>query len=221
MVFKSVALALVLVALVLPTLAAAQNLVINGGFTSDLSAWTLETSSSIEDSWSVLDAQALSSSGSMAVTSSDPTNNPSFSLTAARQCVPITASVSYLLGVDILVPAGQSRSGEAIGGVSFYTSADCGSGQLGGTSLTSTTTGVWEPLSTHVTAPAGARSAYVYLDILKNEGGGTLQSLFDDVVFSAASSSRGCTPDATHLCLLSDRFRVSVDWTDYNTGITA
>ncbi len=35
------------------------------------------------------------------------------------------------------------------------------------------------------------------------------------------ASSSGCTADATHLCLTGGRFQVSVQWTDYNTNVTA
>ncbi|HKI85464.1 MAG TPA: hypothetical protein VKA53_01840, partial [Thermoanaerobaculia bacterium] len=31
----------------------------------------------------------------------------------------------------------------------------------------------------------------------------------------------GCTPDSTHLCLDGNRFQVSVNWTNYNTGVSA
>ncbi|HKI85197.1 MAG TPA: delta-60 repeat domain-containing protein [Thermoanaerobaculia bacterium] len=38
---------------------------------------------------------------------------------------------------------------------------------------------------------------------------------------ATSAPASACASDATHLCLLGDRFRVSVEWTDYNTDITA
>ena len=37
----------------------------------------------------------------------------------------------------------------------------------------------------------------------------------------ACPATSTCTADATHLCLTGNRFRVSVQWTNYNTGVTA
>ncbi len=51
--------------------------------------------------------------------------------------------------------------------------------------------------------------------------GGNYSGTYFFVLARYQVSTSACTADATHLCLAGNRFRVSVQWTDYNTNVTA
>ncbi len=169
-------------------LATGQNLVGNGSFATNLNGWTPSGNPVGTAAWSALDAGGSSSSGSAALTSSNPISGAIVQELA--QCVPVAAGVEYVLSAHVQFAGGETTTGFAETVVYWDTGADC-TGYIAGNALTTqpTTRGTWLSDSSHFTAPAGAVSAYVQLGIDKLEAGGTLSAWYDDVSLAPASSA--------------------------------
>jgi hypothetical protein len=175
-------------ALALP--AAAQNLLVNGGFDSTISGWA--RAGGEVSAWSALDANGAAGSGSASVTNTFSVANVS---TGIGQCVPATPGQSYRLAGSVRVPSGQARTGGAMIYLDFSSDASCAVGHFltDGRLILSGGTGqgrfdTWLPVSGTATAPAGARAAFIACDAMKAEAGGSFQTLFDGLSFSVAST---------------------------------
>ena len=190
---KAYALALFLVLATAGT-AAAQNLLVNPNFNSDVSGWSFTTPGTF--TWdSSLDADSNPSSGSGRL---DNTSPAAFGTSFAAQCVAVTGGSSYDFSAQIRIPSGQTDTGYAAVVANFYNAASCGGSNVGGTStpqVLSTTTNTWV-LSQVLAfaAPGTAVSAQVSLWVNKTEDTGSLVVNFDNAFFGLAGSP---TPTAT------------------------
>ncbi len=204
---------------------AATNQVTNGTFDHDLSNWSALAVGQVNASWSsTYDAGSSSSSGSALlkdVASGTQASNTWY--VGLGQCISASAGDTYHLAGTTGILKGQSDTGSVAVFVLFYSATNCNGGQIGnGNGFDNTfADGNWHVQSADGVIPAGTRSIMVSLGIHKDQAGGEFDGYFDNIVFSAVHGSGNCTADATHLCLTGNRFRVSVQWTDYNTNVTA
>jgi hypothetical protein len=141
------------------------NLLANGGFDSNVSAWTV-FDPNIVLTESALDATGCASSGSVLAKNQAPNGlNSGF-----YQCAPVTAGATYNAGVQIRTPSGGAR-GQTFLTVAWFPTSDCtgSSLTLAGQVQSSGTFDVWESLTmTNLVAPSGTGSAYAYGQIIKN-----------------------------------------------------
>lgn len=185
--WKVSAFALLLVLAVVGT-AAAQNLLVNPNFDSNVAGWSFTTPGTF--TWdSSLDANSNPLSGSGRL---DNTSPATFGTSFAAQCVAVTGGSNYDFWTQIRIPSGQTQTGYANGVVNFYDGASCGGSNVGGfasPSVLSTTTDTWvqSQLLTQL-APASAVSAQVNLWVNKAEANGSLVVNFDSVAFGPTGS---------------------------------
>lgn len=201
--------------------AAAQNLLTNGTFDRSLSGWEHANPGSPYGSvaWSPADADGSTSSGSAQITYTGPDRSGD----AIDQCVPVTAGITYGSTGKVFIPSGQGTLYGAWISVIWFSNTTCDfSGDITSDYGKSVETlDSWVPVSDIFYAPGGAQSAMILPGIHKLNGGtlgATISDRWDDLSFGPLASA--CTADSTHLCLDGDRFEVSVQWTDYNTGVT-
>jgi len=202
---------------------AAINLITNSYFNSSINNWTPAAVGYVTPTWSTSDAHFSASSGSARLQDYDASAMSSSTYwIGLRQCVPVTAGMGYHLSAYIGIPAAQSRTGRAAVAVQYYNGDICSGTKLGNPifAINTSADNLWHPVSSDTTAPASAGSASINLDIQKDQAGGNFYAYYDEVIFSGSGSTGTCTPDATHLCLTNNRFRVSMQWTNYNNGIT-
>jgi hypothetical protein len=155
--------------------AAAQNLLVNPDFDSDLAGW--DTSAS----WSDEDWQSSSSSGSATRVNDIGTIS---GLPLAAQCVELSDPASqYRLSAWILNPVGQTGPGYGNLYLALYDAAACDDASMiaGFDTESVQQTGVWEGVGVIVTTPPGAVSAKVGSTVQKL-GAGTLQVYLDHVI---------------------------------------
>jgi hypothetical protein len=159
-----------------------QNLVVNPDFASDVGDWLVYATSAID--WNSLDSEGNVASGSGLVTNQSTTGGDA---TGARQCVEgLTGDSFYRFVADILVPSGQTETGNAYLLVQWYAGAKCDGGGVGinwTPYIQSFTPDVWYTEPGYSQAPSAAQSARLTLSVRKNENFGTLQAHFDNVVF--------------------------------------
>jgi len=173
------------------TIAAAQNLVINGTFDTTTSSWNFTTPGTFTHS-SSLDADGnapLSGSGQLA-NSSTAASGTSF----AAQCITagIIGSTNYDFGAQIRFDTNntQTGSGRANVVVSFFDGPNCSGNNVGGSTtpnFLSSNTNIWtqnEVLA--FTSPPGSLTAQLSLWTVKTEATGTMTVNFDNVVFGPA-----------------------------------
>jgi hypothetical protein len=171
--------------------AAAQNLLVNGNFDSNVLGWGfVGTGSFTRDS--SLDADSDPSSGSGRLENTAPVG---FGASSATQCVAVTGGRNYDFKAWIRFPTGQASSGRAMVNVNFFDAAGCHGSNIGGSAspnVQSTTTGTWVLSQVvAIAAPASAVSAQINLDSVKTEATGSLVANFDAAVFSSALPTRG------------------------------
>ncbi len=171
-----------------PAVPTASHLV-NGGFDSNLVAWTNELPGFIAMSWSPADATGNPESGSVRVTNSVPAAGGAGS--GPEQCVALTPGSTVSITVRMRIPPGQSATATVNPQVYAHPSGDCsGSSSAGqglsmrGPSLPDT----WETQTAMWTVPPGIHSAKLMLWISKTTAAGTFTAYFDDV--SVVTSSR-------------------------------
>ena len=168
--------------------AAAQNLLVNPNFDSNVAGWSFTTPGTF--TWdSSLDAGSNPLSGSGRLDNTSPaTNGTSF----AAQCVAVTGGSTYDFLAKIRIPSGQSQTGHANVVVNFYDGASCGGSNVGGTAspiVLSTTTDTWvQSQVLAFAAPGTAVSAQVNLWVDKVEANGSFVVNFDDAAFGLAQS---------------------------------
>lgn len=216
--------AFAVIAVIAPTPAAAIiNALTNGFFDTTLNGWT-HLSAQVDVGWSSADANNSSSSGSAGLRDVDPSASASnLYWTALGQCVPATAGNTYHLSAETGIPSGQSTTGRLTVVISYYSGASCGGSQKGNSVFSPanhSADNTWHLIGSDSVAPAGTQSAWITLDIQKDQAGGAFVGFFDDVFLWSGVITSSCTADATHLCLTGNRFRVSMQWTNYNTNVT-
>lgn len=197
--------AAVAIALGLAGPAAAANLVPNPGFDDqDLSAWVPTNLAYAE--WSLIDELGIPPSGSMRF------HNSGLSQNQVRLCIPVTGGISYAFGASARIPASGALSQSAHTAVQWWSSADCGGGELqpgtGGGSVAAQLRGSWGTVEGWATAPSGALSAnLVLISIAATRTG--FEVLFDNAFFIEDAT---CAATPTALCLNDERFLVTSEW---------
>lgn len=195
--------------------AAATNLVTNPGFNTNRDGWTDPAPSGnvITTAWNRDDARGSATSGSFAVTNSNPAGSTSGN--GPGQCIAVTPGAHYDLGVKIEVPGSQSTIGEAEAVLYFSSAPNCA--VLIGSPIygppVSTSGGRFTSVALRdVAAPSNAQSVVLLLVTFKypTSAAGPFTAQFDDVVFAATG---GCVPSSTVLCLDGGRFAVSATFT--------
>ncbi len=202
---------------------AVSNLVTNSYFNSSINAWTAAAAGHVNVAWSSSDVHGSSSSGSAALQNYDANAMASSVYwIGLRQCLPVTAGTSYHMSGYIGIPAAQTRTGRAAIAVQYYNGNICSGTKIGNPvfAINTHADNTWHAVSSDTTAPAGAGSVSINLDTQKDQAGGAFYTFYDEVVFYSTSPSGTCSADATHLCLTGNRFRVSMQWTNYNTNVT-
>lgn len=134
--------------------ASTANLVTNPSLAGDLTGWTTSTFTSFDGA-----NDATGQPGSGSARHAYPATISGTSL-ALHQCI-AAGPGNYTLGAKVLIPNGQAVGGEGLVTVSFFSGADCSTGFLSGSALSSSTTGSWETLSGLVTAPAGTAHIWI------------------------------------------------------------
>ena len=153
--------------------AAADNLLSNPEFDTDLSGWDSFAS------WSTEDWESSLSSGSATMTNSIPSTS---SVTVVKQCLtPATLANGYHLAGYILNPSGQSGEGYGKLTLSFFSAADCDDPSfiIGYDTASVQQTGTWEQVELTQATPAEAVSMKVYVFLQKIGEPGAVQ-LFTD-----------------------------------------
>lgn len=177
--------ALVLLALCLPAIAAAQNLLVNGQFDADLTGWSIVPVAS-PPIWDDVDIDDWIGSGGARVTNTSPDAlNRIFPL---EQCIRPTASGRYRVIAHGYIPSGQDGGKLVVNYSLSFSATDCtlaqGAHASGGEFLT--TIDGWGrydkliplPLSSPVPADAMLR---VRLGVEKDNAGGSFHGFFDAV----------------------------------------
>ncbi len=171
---------------------AAQNLLINPGFDSNLAGWTVMSFSPQRSS---NDANGSPNSGSARITVGDGEGG-----NAMAQCVAVTGGASYDFSTKVRI----NESGLRVATIFFTANATCGAFDLGAFIVVAHGPAPsWFTTHMKVTAPPGAQLAHIRLDGLNSAGGGANFQHWDDVYFGPVAPA-SCTPSATTLCL--DRF---------------
>ncbi|HSS51203.1 MAG TPA: hypothetical protein VLX28_19860 [Thermoanaerobaculia bacterium] len=187
--------------------ASAQNLLVNPNFDTSLSGWQTSPIAGLTVSWDgTRDAAGSPASGSAKAVWQGAQVTGIYPVVS--QCVEVTPGVPYLFGGKIFIPSGQATPGSA-----FFIALPFGSPGCSGppppsafvqtpnvTALDSWTesTGTITPFG-----PSVLVSAY-----LSPSAGGSLQANYDDLLFEP-NPPGGCVPDATTLCFMSNRFKVT------------
>jgi len=171
--------AIVVVAALGGSLAAAQNLVVNGGFESDVGSWVALSDSSL--AWDPLDADDDPNSGSALVTNLDPDPVDG---TGAVQCIDgLSGEQSYAFSAKARFPSGQTETGRAYLLIQWRSSPGC-TGDVGiseSSLVSSSVPDIWLTTSNVVVSPTATQSARLRLSVLKNAAGGSLDAYFDHV----------------------------------------
>jgi hypothetical protein len=165
--------------------AAAQNLLTNPGFDSDLSGWDDNSGSGTFDA--TRDADGSPTSGSVRKLQNVTANNTAPFM--VRQCVTagVVDDAAYNLGARIRMnqaPAG----GETRIGFSFHGNLTCQFDVLaGGELLTSTASSAWQLVSHSPIAPPGTQSISIFIDFRAGGTGGDFEVNADNVFIERAA----------------------------------
>lgn len=195
----------------LPSPAAAQNLLANPHFDTDLSGWPINNGGVFDGT---RDANGSASSGSVGETITLGVLTGTFEV---RQCVaPVTEGTSYDFGGKVLLTQAPTE-GQGTVTLLWWSSNDCSTGilRIDSTSHVSTV-GIWTPVSSTVVAPANAHSVAVSTELGTLSTGGTLQVNFDDMFFQVAGPppppARVPTLPAMGLLILSGLLATIAAW---------
>jgi hypothetical protein len=178
-------LVLALLVLLAAAPAAAQNLVVNSDFATDISSWTAGVGGTLTHD-PALDVAGNPASGSGSAVNTAPFAFGSF---AASQCIDgIAAGASYDFGGAIYFDSTiQSATGRANVVVNFWDGASCLGSIVGAdttTDVLATTTDTWVPVEVlGEVAPAESQSVSVKLFVNKFDATGQIEANFDDVFF--------------------------------------
>jgi hypothetical protein len=164
--------------------AVGQNLLQNGTLDVNTNGWT-SYDPNIVVSWSSLDADGSSTSGSILLTNQAPNGFNS----GAYQCVNgVMAGTQLDAGAKIRIPSGGA-AGQTFLLVWFNTASNCSGSIVGSTGLVGATAfDTWTSvLLPDLVVPSGAVSATVMLKVIKNFPNAlSFQSYFDDIFLVSA-----------------------------------
>jgi len=147
----------------------------NGTFNTNTAGWTASTGAMV--AWSTNDVGSSAQSGSLDLTM---TGDPTIGLQAdATQCISASPGATYNLDVDIFIPTGSS----SYAALWFYGSTDCSGSALSVVASTPSfaTVTAWQEVYASASAPSGAHSAAVHLQLEKSVGQSSAEALFDNV----------------------------------------
>jgi hypothetical protein len=214
---------LVLASLATAAPSLAENLLVNAGFDSDLSGWTVDGMFT-HAAWNRDDVAEDPSSGSVRLT--NPASEERFFVSRLNQCVPVVGGAQYDFGAFIREPPGQSASGRALVELRWFPNGACEGFDIGGSPGAvpiENIPGEWvlaqeESSFATVFAPEAAASAIVSLEVVNNDQPeGTRTALFDDVRFCPDRTCALFHPDHPSLNLVDDpgandfQFRVAIE----------
>lgn len=159
--------------------AAAQNQIVNPGFDSDLSGWTVIPSPEYTVSHDPVMGAGAPGSARLDVNSAGPLNH-----LVLQQCVTAVAGTNYDFGVQFRFASGATPVPTAAVMVQWFADGICNNPDGAAFSTFSTNTpDVWQPLSaTNITVPAGMGSALVFM-LVTSTGAGTSVAWYDDAYF--------------------------------------
>lgn len=173
--------------LVQPAFAAAQDLIVNGHFNTDINAWTLVGIGT--QAWDPLDWQGDPASGSIRITNTDPTANMG---TGSGQCIPLSPSGTYEVGTHVRFPPGQSLGAGGVA-IAWFSNPTCTLPAISTDNtpaVFSTTVNTWvESFSSAIAAPPGTIAVGVGPGVLKLGAGGSTAGLFDRVRFGPTGTT--------------------------------
>jgi hypothetical protein len=187
--------------------ASAQNLLVNPHFDTGLDGWQVNSGGMLTMSWDgTRDADGSPTSGSAKAVWQGPAVTGIYPIVS--QCVEVTPGAPYLFGGKIFIPSGQATPGSA-----FFIALPFGSPECSGPPPPSafvqtpniTTLDRWTE-STATIIPFGPSvlvSAY-----MAPNAGGSFQASYDDLILEP-SPPGSCIPDASTLCFMAGRFKVT------------
>ncbi len=171
------------------TTKSASNLIKDGGFDGDLSAWSFTARPDSAVIRAPLDATNCSSSGSLHYTFTSVVATGSVAIVGP--CFPIDASLKYNMGAWIYIPKAAGSTSFATFGVFYFSDADCQTpnsvNDISGTWKGTMGTGFdqWQNLRVESTVPfPGTRSARFTVEVGSNTAGGMGQAYFDNLYFT-------------------------------------
>jgi hypothetical protein len=185
--------------------ASAQNLLVNPNFDTSLAGWQTTSVPGATSAWDgTRDADGSPTSGSAKGIWSSPT----FSglVPVVSQCVEVTPGMTYTHGGKIFIPSGQPTSGSAFFLAIVFPNHGCSGPPPPSPFLPTpivTAVGTWTE-STAAIAPFGP--SLLMTAYMEASTGGNFQANFDDMVLEPPG---GCVPDATTLCFMAGRFKVT------------
>ena len=164
---------------------AAQTLVTNGHFASDLSGWQFPDAT---PTWVAFDVAGSASSGSAYFVNTQAASG--VTLSVLEQCIAVTQTGAYVFGVSAFTPTGQASAGALLGNYSVdLHHVDCSGGYstlggfeipgLGAWAAYATTTSFNPPLLVQSLNPDA--SIAVELLVQKKQAGGSFGGYFDAV----------------------------------------
>ncbi len=182
------AFSLCLAALAFAAAGAAQNLIANGNFDTDLGAWQGPGNPGVTSAWSGVDASSSTSSGSASLVASFATVQTSSP--ALSQCIHLAGGLPYRLGFDVLYAAGAVPT-DQVSVVVFWSDLPGCAGNLSSAFLAipKGASSGWLSQTLDVSAPSAATSALIQVDIYKEMGGGSLTAYLDDVALAPVGAS--------------------------------
>ncbi|MBZ5589341.1 MAG: carbohydrate binding domain-containing protein [Acidobacteriia bacterium] len=165
--------------------ATAQNLLVNPGFDSDLSGWSIFPSSSYTVTWTPTKGANALGAAQIDVNAVAAQNTYVF-----QQCVTVSPSTNYDFGAHVKFPSGVAQIPTARLQVEWYTGGGC-SGVDGSSPSSSTVNSpdTWQNVTaTSRMSPSGATGAKVST-VFQTPAGGTSQLWFDDIYFGPSGST--------------------------------
>ncbi len=193
--------------------ATGDNLLVNGGFATDLSGWSITTG---DVQWSNKDVNGSPSSGSAFFTDSFTNGaNP-----GVWQCVLLPSQGPFDVGAHFLLPSGQGQRAGGAEYAEWYVSSDCSGTPMRTDQFYTPNpppTDSWtSAFGLKLVPPAGSASALLRFGIFKNDSatGPNVVGYVDGTIFRPTS----CTPAEEVLCLNGGRFRVTADWESTANG---
>lgn len=166
-----------LIALFTATTCAAQGVLVNGDFASNLTGWTIDSSSPLP-TWSALDYQGNATSGSALLTNDGV--DPNVRLYPLRQCIQILPGAYQLVASGYL--ASGHTGGRLVVSYGLRATADCSGGYYAGGGFYLESNGAWQQAGYPLTVQdRPVNSLEVLLGIEKDAAGGELQGNIDGV----------------------------------------
>jgi hypothetical protein len=159
--------------------AAAQNRIVNPGFDSDLSGWTVIPSPEYTVTHDPVMGAGAPGSARVDVDSAGPLNH-----LVLQQCVTVVAGSNYDFGVQFRFASGANPVPTGAVMVQWFTDGICNAPDGAAFSTFSTNTpDIWQLISaTNVPAPPGIGSAFVSM-LITSVGAGTSVAWYDDAYF--------------------------------------